>query len=84
MEGEYKLRVLHVINGLFFGGGHQAVMLLMTGLEVGKGIQTRLCTLGDHRGSPLEGRRTWVVEYDGRYNRPHVLLLTARRLRRGR
>lgn len=81
MDGGRPLRALHVINGLFFGGGHRSTMLLMKGLEEGKRIETRLCTLGEHRGSPLEARRSWVVEYDGRYNRPHVLLSAARRLR---
>lgn len=75
-----RTRVLHVINGRFFGGGHRSTLLLMNALDRDQGVATELCTLGDGGELPLRGRRPVVVPFDGRYNSPRVLLATARRL----
>jgi glycosyltransferase involved in cell wall biosynthesis len=75
------LRVLHVINGRFFGGGHRSALLLMQALEQRGNVETELCTLGEGGELPLRGRSRIVIPYDGRYNNPAVLLWTARRLR---
>ena len=48
-----SLRVLHVISGLFFGGGHRSTAILVRWSRQAESIETQLCTLGEHEGSPL-------------------------------
>jgi glycosyltransferase involved in cell wall biosynthesis len=76
------LRVLHVINGLFYGGGHHSTSMLVKEMTAMGTVSATLCTLGSHEGSPLEVLSPIRIPYDGRYNHPVVLLQTARHLTR--
>lgn len=78
-SGMAMIRVLHVISGLFHGGGQRVVEDLVTTLpQVGE-VEVRLCTLG--KGARIAELADCVVKYDGRYNRLSVLLRAARELR---
>lgn len=76
------MRVLHVINGLFYGGGQRVVLDLVRGLPAVDGtIDVQLCSLGTGETPLAEAATDWV-SYDGRYNRPGVIFHTARELRK--
>jgi glycosyltransferase involved in cell wall biosynthesis len=75
-------RVLHVISGLFYGGGQRVVLDLLKSLPQAGDIDARLCTMGDCADSPLAAVCGSTVAYDGRYNSPRVLLGTAGKLRK--
>jgi len=73
--------VLHVISGLFYGGGQRVVLDLLGAQAAAGGVKAGLCTLGDCRGWPAVPPGAVAVPYDGRYNSPRVLWAAARRLR---
>jgi glycosyltransferase involved in cell wall biosynthesis len=77
-----RVRILHVISGLFYGGGQRVVIDLLKSLPRAGPVDVRLCTLGEVRGSPLASYRDFNVKYSGRYNSPRVLFDAARRLRK--
>jgi len=73
--------VVHVISGLFYGGGQQVVLDLLEALpDVGQ-ERVALCILGD-RDAKMSAAADHCVDYDGRYNRLRTLWRTARGLRR--
>jgi glycosyltransferase involved in cell wall biosynthesis len=75
-----RVRILHVISDLFYGGGQRVVLDLLKSLPQAGAVDVRLCTLGEVRGSPLAAHRDFSVDYSGRYNSPRVLVGAARRL----
>jgi glycosyltransferase involved in cell wall biosynthesis len=58
------------------------VIDLLRSLPRAGSVDAQLCTLGEVRGSPLADYCDFSVKYSGRYNRPAVLLDSARRLRK--
>jgi glycosyltransferase involved in cell wall biosynthesis len=76
-----EIRVLHVISGLFYGGGHGSTIELVAALRAVAGIKASICALG-RPVSPLDRTVVSWVPYDGRYSRPDVACLTAAALRR--
>lgn len=77
-----EARVLHVINGLFYGGGQRVVLDLLKSLPRVTDVESRLCVLGESSESPLVQYCDLSLPYNGRYNNPHILLRTAGQLRR--
>lgn len=76
------IRVLHVISGLFYGGGQRVVLDLLKSLPDTGQVDAQLCCLGEHVGSPLAKHCDFTIPYNGRYNSPWVLWSAARQLRR--
>ncbi len=74
------MNVLHVISGLFYGGGQRVVEDLLAALPQHEELRTSLCTLGT--GASICGQAEHTILYDGRYNRPWVLVEAASGLRR--
>jgi glycosyltransferase involved in cell wall biosynthesis len=77
-----RVRILHVISDLFYGGGQRVVVDLLKSLPQAGPVDVTLCTLGEGHGSPLAGRRNFNVKYTGRYGSPRVLFDAARQLRK--
>ncbi len=77
-----RLRVLHLISGLFYGGGQRVVLDLLKSLPDTGQVDAQLCCLGEHVGSPLAKHCDFTIPYNGRYNSPRVLWSTANRLRK--
>lgn len=77
------VRVLHVVSGLFYGGGQRVVADLLRALpRAGAGaFDCRLWTLGEGE-TPLTRMAGGSVAYDGRYNSPATLWGGSRELRR--
>lgn len=73
---------LHVVSGMFIGGGQVGAMELAQRLQASGLARTRLCILGrpDSYFDPVNP--IVVPEYDGRYNNPRVFWRTVRALRR--
>ncbi|MEX2670960.1 MAG: glycosyltransferase family 4 protein [Phycisphaeraceae bacterium] len=80
MPTSYSKSTLHVISGLFYGGGQQVVLDLLEALPgVGReGVS--LCVLGD-RDAKMAAAASHRVRYDGRYNRLGTLWRVGRELR---
>jgi glycosyltransferase involved in cell wall biosynthesis len=81
-RGGSPIRVLHVISGLFYGGGQRVVLDLLDALPAIEGIETDFCTLGEPQGPPLSDRVDFFLPYNGRYNDLRVLARAAWQLRR--
>jgi len=77
-----RMRVLHVISGLYYGGGQRVVLDLFNWLPRAGQLDLSLCTLGTFTGSPLADRCHVVLPYNGRYNNPRVLIRAANQLRK--
>lgn len=75
-----KLRVLHVINGRFFGGGHRSTLNLIAAQRAIENLRAALCTLGESNDSPVCSVSEASIEYNGKYNHPVVLWRASRRL----
>jgi glycosyltransferase involved in cell wall biosynthesis len=73
--------VIHVISGLFFGGGQRVVADLLQGQWGLSGYGSSLVLLGD-AGTRLSGLATHTIPYNGRYNSPRQLVSTATKLRK--
>ncbi|MGE3314269.1 MAG: glycosyltransferase family 4 protein [Planctomycetaceae bacterium] len=76
-----QVRVIHVISGLFYGGGQRVVLDLLRELAIAGKDDVQLCCLGEHEECPLAAHRDVTIPYDGRYNSPAVLWKTVRHLR---
>jgi glycosyltransferase involved in cell wall biosynthesis len=80
--GAGRVRVLHVISGLFYGGGQRVVLDLLDSLPRMGDIEPTFCTLGEPQGQPLSDRVDFSIPYNGRYNDLRVLARGAWQLRR--
>ncbi|MCA9025592.1 MAG: glycosyltransferase family 4 protein [Planctomycetaceae bacterium] len=76
------VRVLHVISGLFYGGGQRVVLDLLNTIPEVSQVSVGLCTLGEPENPELKAEKTHSIHYQGSYNDPRVLLQTARELSR--
>lgn len=76
-----SLRVLHVISGLFYGGGQRVVVDLLRELPSAARAECRLCLLGSG-GTLLDDLADVTLAYDGQYNTLKTLWRGARALRR--
>ena len=56
-EKDSSCRTLHVVSGLFYGGGQRVVLDLLGSLAEAGDIDARLCMLGAESDSPGSG---WV------------------------
>jgi glycosyltransferase involved in cell wall biosynthesis len=70
---------LHVISGLFHGGGQRVVEDLLAVQQCGGDVEPRLCVLGT--GGRIANQAHHTVPYNGKYNNPLVLNAAARNLR---
>lgn len=72
--------ILHLVSGLFYGGGQQVAVDLVRALREGDEA-AELCILGDRSEIMAEAAQHRVA-FDGRYNRIRSLVATGMRLRR--
>lgn len=73
---EALLKVLHVIAGLYYGGGQRVVLDLAEVTPQVAKMQCRIAALGGPVGAMAEASPI-VVPYCGRYNKPRVVFKTA-------
>jgi glycosyltransferase involved in cell wall biosynthesis len=74
------MKVIHLISGLFFGGGQKVVLDLLS--QPAASIEECLVLLGSQPGSAMENPPHFSISYDGDYSRLSTLISAARKLRR--
>ena len=77
-----ELHAVHVVSGLFLGGGQLGAVELVEGLVASGTIDTRLCFLGSPTRRLAHNSFSSIDEYDGHYGNPLTLWRTVLSLRR--
>lgn len=75
------LNVIHVVSGLFVGGGQLGAIDLVKQLTASGVVNAHLCFLGKPECQLRDDGSTFIAGYDGNYANPLILWQTVRALR---